>query len=174
MKIKINKKLAKDLLDNLNEDFKNKNSYFIEELNSIVSPLSNKKIKINTNRQKQSKGHEKFITFYKKLYPNNNIKENSTIKIEVRGRSKSLEFDIVDFTLKRIIEIQGIQHYQVVGHFHKNPLDLIKQQERDDLKVEWANDNNWRIIHISDKEAKNIKNENDLLSILEDQSYYQE
>lgn len=49
----------------------------------------------------------------------------------------------LDFVVgNKVIEIDGIQHYQQNGYFHKKPEDFRRQQYRDNAKNEYCTDNN--------------------------------
>lgn len=58
-----------------------------------------------------------------------------------------MELDGYNFELNLAIEYNGKQHYDYIPHFHRNgQIDLIKQQERDNLKAELCKENNIYLI----------------------------
>ena len=47
---------------------------------------------------------------------------------------RNLELDVYDDVEKIGVEYQGIQHYRFTPRFHRDEMDFLHQQERDELK----------------------------------------
>jgi hypothetical protein len=63
------------------------------------------------------------------------------------------KFDIVDFTLKVIIECDGLQHDNYNPFFHqKSKIKYLNQIKRDVVKERWAEQNGFKVIHIYEKD----------------------
>lgn len=55
------------------------------------------------------------------------------------------------------IEIQGEQHQKYVKHFHANYSDFKKQVYRDNLKKQWASDNDFVLVKFFSNEKLSDK-----------------
>lgn len=99
--------------------------------------------------------------FYKREQTFNNFIYEDTKK------HPRFDFFLPDYNC--LIEIHGKQHYiQGTGYMEKENLE--KRQERDNIKIEWANKNNYKIIIIPYFEINNI----DILDLLPDTSKFLE
>ncbi len=110
-------------------------------------------IDIKDNTRKNSKNHNIIKEIHLACFPNNSIVQNYYIELQVFGKKSRCEFDIVDHTLKLIIEINGEQHYKFVPYFHKSKSDFTMQQVRDEEKKNWAILNGYTFIAISEKDV---------------------
>ena len=70
----------------------------------------------------------------KELFPYNRIKA----EYYVNYRGKRLFFDFYIRELGILIEVQGQQHNKFVKHFHGNKKVFLAQKSRDNLKIEYV------------------------------------
>lgn len=66
----------------------------------------------------------------------------------------------IDFFLPKrrlAVEVQGIQHNEFVGHFHKNQRGFINSKDRDSRKAEFCRINNIKLITCDNYEDLNGK-----------------
>jgi hypothetical protein len=68
----------------------------------------------------------------------------------VKYRGEQLYYDFLIRELKVLIEVQGVQHYKYVPHFHKDPFYFFQQRKRDVIKKEWAQENGYTLIEIKE------------------------
>lgn len=59
----------------------------------------------------------------------------------VNYKSQRLFFDIFIKDLGVLIEVQGRQHFEFVKHFHGSIEGFIEQKKRDNLKLEYVEEN---------------------------------
>lgn len=62
-----------------------------------------------------------------------------------------LSIDIYNASKKVAIEIQGRQHIEFVKHFHKNKQGQISQLKRDQIKFDFCQKNDIKLIEIYDE-----------------------
>lgn len=67
-----------------------------------------------------------------------------------------MRIDIINFTRKIAIEIQGKQHYTFNKHFHGNRANFLGSIIRDTKKLDWLNLNDIKLIEILQDEASNL------------------
>lgn len=99
----------------------------------------------------------KLEVFVKKYLDNNNILYKRDVRFDdlrgVGGKPLSYDFELIP---KRIlIECQGEQHYSPVKYFGGEEKFKI-QKEHDKRKIEYAKNNNYKLIEINKKDLKNI------------------
>lgn len=71
----------------------------------------------------------------------------------VNFRAQKLFFDFFIKKLDVLIEVQGQQHSKFVKHFHNSREDFLKQRERDNLKIEYIQENNFYLAYINYNES---------------------
>jgi thiol-disulfide isomerase/thioredoxin len=72
--------------------------------------------------------------------------------------NQRLEFDGYNEENKIAFEYHGIQHYEFPNCWHKTEQEFIEAQKRDDLKEQFAAENNIRLIIIPYTEERNLQN----------------
>lgn len=77
-------------------------------------------------------------------------------------RGGRYRFDFYIPSKKCLIEINGLQHYQLVPRYFKNRLEFHKAQERDRRKISYCLANGLYIYCIPYWEIKNIERAEDL------------
>lgn len=77
-------------------------------------------------------------------------------KINPEFRDGRCKYDWVIPELYCVIEIHGQQHYKETPHFHPNPGDFLKQQERDRLKKKAAEDVGYTYIEVKYDEKLDV------------------
>ena len=70
---------------------------------------------------------------------------------------QQLEFDGYNKQYNIAFEYHGKQHYEFNKYFHKIEQNFIKQQQRDDLKEQFAAENNIKLIIIPYTENDNLE-----------------
>lgn len=104
------------------------------------------KLKLNyTTYNHHSQLHEQAAILIHKLYPYISIAEEVPIEIT---RSKTLYLDIFLAKLDTAIEIHGEQHFKFIQYFHTTKANFYKQQRNDELKKQWCELNNIRLIEL--------------------------
>jgi hypothetical protein len=106
--------------------------------------LSGKQILLNETRPR-SEGHLRCRKLLKELYPVSPILE----EVKLEG-TNSLR---VDFFLPQQMlacELNGVQHYKFVAHFHGNKQGFLKAKKNDKDKKEWMLLNNIRLVELAD------------------------
>lgn len=68
----------------------------------------------------------------------------------------SFDFYLPNYNL--LIEFQGLQHERFIPYYHKTIDNFDKQKLRDNIKRQWAKDNNIQLLEISYKEIDEIQN----------------
>ena len=83
-----------------------------------------------------------------KLFPNNPFKQ---IYCEhyINYKGVKLYFDFFIKNLNIFIEVQGQQHTRFVKHFHQDKEAFLRQKERDNLKIIWAEENDFYLVRIN-------------------------
>lgn len=143
----------------LSEEFIHNNS----SLSSRIFAISKQKEEIGKGRglqekiESQSSGHKSVAKLLRSLFPANNIMQECLVSLVVKGRKTSCYFDIVDKTMKIIVEVHGAQHTKFVPFFHDgNYKNFSSQQNRDEAKIVWARQNGWTVVVIDDKDARRL------------------
>lgn len=77
---------------------------------------------------------EETLSLLKGAFPNYRIVEQHS----VRYMGQLLFFDFYIPALQVLIECQGEQHYKYVPHFHGMKSDYKESKKRDQMKREWA------------------------------------
>ena len=70
----------------------------------------------------------------------------------VKYKGQRLFFDFYIKELSVFVECQGRQHLEYVKHFHGDNEGFIKQKLRDNLKLEYIQNNDFYLIRIYDSE----------------------
>lgn len=162
-----NKTLAKELLDELGEGFSKTHPRFIAFLEGITDETKELKLPEYSGSRKNSKGHRRVADLYKELFPSHRIEENVSLsKLDIGTRLTNVEFDVVNFTQRVIIEIDGQHHKKYVPHFHKNLNAFREQKKRDNAKEEWCHEHGWTLIRINDEDAKKLWNKGSLEEVI--------
>jgi len=69
----------------------------------------------------------------------------------VRYKNNRLFFDFYLKSMGILIEVQGEQHFKYVSHFHSTKTDFYAQKRRDNLKVEYCEENGLTLVLFYDK-----------------------
>jgi len=80
----------------------------------------------------------KVYDLIKELFPYNIIIKEHYINY----KGTRLFFDFIIKDLGVYIEVHGRQHFEYVHHFHSEKNNFLKQKERDNLKIEYIQENN--------------------------------
>lgn len=83
-----------------------------------------------------------------KLFPSKPIKQ-VFCEHYVNYKGQKLFFDFYIKKLGVLIEVQGQQHTQFVKHFHRDKEAFLKQKERDNLKIIWAEQEGLHLVRIN-------------------------
>jgi len=83
-----------------------------------------------------------------KLFPDNPFKQ-VFCEHYINYKGIRLYFDFYIKKLNVFIEVQGQQHTQFVKHFHKDKEAFLKQKDRDNLKIIWAEENNFHLVRVN-------------------------
>lgn len=83
----------------------------------------------------------------KKLYPFDSIKK----EYYVNYKNTRLLYDFYIKSLALCIECQGEQHFKFVKHFHGSIDNFYSQKRRDNLKVEYCEENDLTLVYFYDK-----------------------
>ncbi len=94
----------------------------------------------------KSQYHIDACQLIEELWPSVHYLEEVPIRVQ---QNKTLYLDIYIPLLRKAIEVQGKQHYQVNGKFHTTKFDLIKQRKNDILKEQWCILNDIKYIALS-------------------------
>jgi len=86
----------------------------------------------------------------KKLFPHETI----VLEHYVYYNNTKLFFDFYIKSLAILIECQGSQHYKFVSHFHDTKENFYAQKRRDNLKVEYCEENNLTLVLFYDEVDK--------------------
>jgi very-short-patch-repair endonuclease len=73
-----------------------------------------------------------------------------TFEYYVKYEGEQLFFDFVIDELNIAIEVQGKQHYEFVPFFHRDSYYYYKQNKRDRLKKEWAEENGFYLVIVKE------------------------
>lgn len=109
-------------------------------------------LQFNRNINKGSKGHELARTLLKKIFPNDIIYEEVTLRGSKRFNKPDLYADFIIPAHRVLVEVHGDQHYEQNNFFHDGKLDFIEGQKRDKRKIEWCELNNITYIELPCKE----------------------
>ena len=72
----------------------------------------------------------------------------------VNYKNTRLLFDFYVRTLGILVECQGRQHTEFVKHFHGQVENFYSQKRRDNLKVEYCEENNLTLVYFYDQVDK--------------------
>lgn len=70
----------------------------------------------------------------------------------VKYKGSRLFFDFYIKELDVFVEVQGRQHVQFVQHFHGEMKNFQAQKYRDNLKIEYVEENNMGLVRVYDTE----------------------
>jgi hypothetical protein len=73
----------------------------------------------------------------------------------VNSKGTKLFFDFYVKELTALIEVQGRQHSVFVEHFHGTAENFKAQKFRDNLKIQYVQENNMHLVRIYDTEKIN-------------------
>jgi len=79
--------------------------------------------------------------------------------INYKGQQLFFDFYLKEYNL--LFEIQGRQHSEYIEHFHGDKQGFISSKKRDNLKVQYCEENNFTLITINYDEK--IETEQDLI-----------
>lgn len=102
-----------------------------------------------------SKQADEVFKLLKELFPHNRIKAEHYVNY--KGQKLFFDFYIQEFNL--FIEVQGQQHTKFVKHFHGNKEVFLVQKNRDNLKIEYVQENKTRSlikIYYNEKITKSL------------------
>ena len=86
----------------------------------------------------------------KKLFPHETI----VLEHYIYYKNAKLFFDVYIKSLNILIEVQGVQHFKFVSHFHGTKENFYAQKRRDNFKVEYCGENNLTLVLFYDKMDK--------------------
>lgn len=110
----------------------------------------------NRVRAKCSSGHELARQILKELFPSYIIYEEVTLPgSKGQIQTHPLYADFLIPNIRILVEVHGEQHYTYSSHFHKDKLDFIRAQKRDQNKIEWCKINNFSHIALRDNDRTN-------------------
>lgn len=75
----------------------------------------------------------------------------------VRYKGARLFFDFFIKELSVFVEVQGRQHKEYVHHFHGSPDAFRAQKYRDNLKIEYVQENGFCLVRLYDTEDINAE-----------------
>jgi very-short-patch-repair endonuclease len=87
------------------------------------------------------------LSILKGLFPDNPFRQ-VFCEHYVNYKGQRLFFDFYIKKLNLFIEVQGRQHVEYTSHFHNDRSDFLKQRERDNLKREWIEENNYYLARL--------------------------
>jgi very-short-patch-repair endonuclease len=87
------------------------------------------------------------LSILKELFPDNPFRQ-VFCEHYINYRGTKLFFDFYIKKLNVFIEVQGKQHVKYTPHFHSDRSDFLKQRERDNLKREWAEENDCYLVRL--------------------------
>ena len=97
---------------------------------------------VGKERANASKLHKEAVSDLRTIFGHPMILEECRIEIDA---GKHVYFDIYLPQFNLFVEINGEQHYRFNPHFHKNPMDFMRQKRRDNEKLQWCRLNNFPI-----------------------------
>lgn len=97
-----------------------------------------------TNNKFKSSYHQKAYEIIKQLYPLYTVYEET----KLCGTKNDLYLDMFIPSLGIGIEIQGVQHYKFVPHFHENIIGFSRAKARDQEKALWCEINDIKLIEL--------------------------
>jgi len=101
-----------------------------------------------------SKLSDKTKEFLKEIFPHHSIYEEHYINYE----GTRLFFDFYIKELNVLVEVQGLQHYQFIKHFHTDREGFVSAKRRDNLKKAYCEETGSVLVEIrSDKELDKVK-----------------
>lgn len=101
----------------------------------------------NQKKTNKSSLHLLARDLLKECFPAYTIYEEVTLPGSTNPKNKSvLYLDFFIANLKIGVEIHGRQHFEYVPYFHKNKMGFANHKYRDNLKSEWCEKNNIKLI----------------------------
>jgi len=86
----------------------------------------------------------KVYSVLKELFPLNIIIKEHYVKY----KGSKLFFDFYIKDLNVLIECQGQQHLKFIKHFHEDKRGFVAQKNRDNMKLEYVQENNIAFVRI--------------------------
>lgn len=105
-------------------------------------------------RENSSQNHQKALADLKDLLPNTYIYQECNIPV-----GKNLYLDIFIPGLGVAIEVDGRQHDEYNGFFHKDQMAYLKAKYNDHIKEEWCAINNILLIRLKEKNKNEWREE---------------
>jgi len=119
-----------------------------------VIGLNNKEYSISLDKYIKNKSNLKKSSLHLKArellidcYPSYSIYEEIKLPGSTNPKNKSALF--LDFFIPAIkigFEIHGKQHFEFTPYFHKDKLGFLNHKYRDNLKVEWCEKNDIKLV----------------------------
>lgn len=94
---------------------------------------------------------KKVLSILKEVFPANPLKRIIQ-EYYVLYKNERLYFDFYIRELGVFIEVQGRQHVKFVKHFHGDADGFKRQKLRDNLKIQYVQENNFSLARIYDTE----------------------
>ena len=113
---------------------------------------------------------DEIFQLLKELFPHNRIKT----EYYVNYKGKKLFFDFYIRELGVLVEVQGQQHTKFVKHFHCDKEVFLAQKNRDNLKIEYVQENELLSLikfHYNEKITKNLILKK-INSVLDNKGFY--
>lgn len=101
-------------------------------------PPNGHEVGFNDQRQRSSL-HLRCRELLRQMYPTQSILE----EVPIPGERLTCDFYLP--MRKVVVECHGEQHYKFVPHFHGDRIAFAFSLKRDQRKVDWCHDNNFRI-----------------------------
>lgn len=105
--------------------------------------------KYTIKRQSCSKLHERARSLLEYMFPYYKICEEITLPgTKTERQTKPLIADFYIHQKRLMIEVQGEQHYKHNDFFFHDKMTFFKSKSRDNLKVQWCNNNNIYLVEL--------------------------
>lgn len=122
----------------------------------IVKGFDNKDYKLSLSTKQStnpSKYHIRARILLNKLFPNDIVYEEVTLKGSKKFNQKDLYADFLIPSHSILIEVHGEQHYKYNNFFHSSKLDFIQSKARDMRKLSWCQLNDIIYIELPSGES---------------------
>ena len=101
--------------------------------------------------EKKSSGHLKFRKVLPAIFPTISWVEECPIKVR---QDKTLYFDFYIPVFSLAVEINGDQHLKYNHFLHRNKLNFLNSQKNDELKKQFCEINNIRLVNLYYSESE--------------------
>ena len=112
-----------------------------------------------------SKNAQEIEALLKQVFPHSKIQ--SELYVNYKHQKLYVDFYIPDYKIG--IEVHGRQHDEFVPHFHGDAAGWAAHRRRDNLKLEWAEENKITLVVIREKDIP--KNKEDFLNLIWSETY---